>query len=170
MKRTASQRIADALVVLCVLLILCDLLLIVLSPALAYFRFQDPGSMTFAHLLETFRYDFDDGLGNLLAILLGSAWRAPEPAVLAGFLMLAGVCAGGILVQGIRLLASVADGTPSPPRTPAVSGGRRCAASSSPPAPWGGPCSPWPSGDCPPCCPTPRCSSPSLPWRAFYAW
>ena len=38
MKRTASQRIADALVILCGLLILCDLLLIVLSPALAYFR------------------------------------------------------------------------------------------------------------------------------------
>ena len=74
MKRTASQRIADALVILCGLLILCDLLLIVLSPALAYFRFQDPGSMTFDHLLETFRYDFDAGLGNLLAILLGFAY------------------------------------------------------------------------------------------------
>ena len=118
MKRTASQRIADALVILCGLLILCDLLLIVLSPALAYFRFQDPGSMTFDHLLETFRYDFDDGLGNLLAILLGSAWRTPEAAVLAGFLILAGVCAGGILVQGIRLLTSVADGAPFSPKNP----------------------------------------------------
>ena len=168
MKRTASQRIADALVILCGLLILCDLLLIVLSPALAYFRFQDPGSMTFDHLLETFRYDFDDGLGNLLAILLGSAWRTPEAAVLAGFLILAGVCAGGILVQGIRLLTSVADGAPFSPKNPGCL--RRCAALSSPPAPWGGLCSPWPSTGCPPCCPTPRCSSPSLPWRAFCAW
>ena len=118
MKRTASQRIAHVLVGLCALLILCDLLLILLSPALAYFRFQDPGSMTFARLVETFRYDFDDGLGNLLAILLGSAWRTPESAVLAGFLILAGICAAGILVQGIRLLASVADGTPFSPKNP----------------------------------------------------
>ncbi len=51
MKRTASQRIADALVILCGLLIFCDLLLLVLSPALAYFRFQDPASMLFDHLL-----------------------------------------------------------------------------------------------------------------------
>ena len=115
MKRTASQRIAHVLVGLCALLILCDLLLILLSPALAYFRFQDPGSMTFARLVETFRYDFDDGLGNLLAILLGSAWRTPESAVLAGFLILAGICAAGLLVPGIRLLASVADGTPLSP-------------------------------------------------------
>ena len=118
MKRTASQRIADALVILCGLLILCDLLLILLSPALAYFRFQDPGSVTFSHLVEKFRYDFDDGLGNLLSILLGTAWQTPESAVLAGFLILAGICAGGILAQGIRLLASVADGAPFSPKNP----------------------------------------------------
>ena len=118
MKRTASQKIADALVVLCALLILCDMVLIVLSPALAYFRFQDLGSMTVSHLVETFQYDFDDGLGNLLSILLGAAWQTPESAVLAGFLILAGICAAGILVQGIRLLASVAEGEPFSPQNP----------------------------------------------------
>ena len=38
--------------------------------------------------------------------------------MLAGFLILAGICAGGILAQGIRLLASVADGAPFSPKNP----------------------------------------------------
>ena len=44
------------------------------------------------------------------------AWKSPETAVLALFLLLAGICGAVILVQGIRLLASVADGTPFSPK------------------------------------------------------
>ena len=111
MVRTAAQKIADVLIFLCGFLIFCDILLLPLTPALAYFRFQNPASMRFDHLLAVFAYDFDDGVGNLLEIILKESWKSPETAVLALFLLLAGICGAVILVQGIRLLASVADGT-----------------------------------------------------------
>ena len=101
MVRTAVQKIADVLIFLCGFLIFCDILLLPLTPALAYFRFQNPASMRFDHLLAVFAYDFDDGVGNLLEIILKESWKSPETAV---------------LVQGIRLLASVADGTPFSPK------------------------------------------------------
>ena len=66
--------------------------------------------------LAVFAYDFDDGVGNLLEIILKESWKSPETAVLALFLLLAGICGAVILVQGIRLLASVADGTPFSPK------------------------------------------------------
>ena len=116
MVRTAVQKIADVLIFLCGFLIFCDILLLPLTPALAYFRFQNPASMRFDHLLAVFAYDFDDGVGNLLEIILKESWKSPETAVLALFLLLAGICGAVILVQGIRLLASVADGTPFSPK------------------------------------------------------
>ena len=112
MNRTAAQKIADVLVLLCILLILCDVFLLPLAPALAYFRFQGPASVELEQLMATFAYDFDDGLGNLLRIVLQEVWQTSDSAVLALFLLLSGVCGAGILVQGIRILASVADGTP----------------------------------------------------------
>ncbi len=42
MVRTAVQKIADVLIFLCGFLIFCDILLLPLTPALAYFRFQNP--------------------------------------------------------------------------------------------------------------------------------
>ena len=51
MVRTAVQKIADVLIFLCGFLIFCDILLLPLTPALAYFRFQNPASMRFDHLL-----------------------------------------------------------------------------------------------------------------------
>ena len=63
MVRTAAQKIADVLIFLCGFLIFCDILLLPLTPALAYFRFQNPASMRFDHLLAVFAYDFDDGVG-----------------------------------------------------------------------------------------------------------
>ena len=116
MVRTAAQKIADVLIFLCGFLIFCDILLLPLTPALAYFRFQNPASMRFDHLLAVFAYDFDDGVGTLLEIILKESWKSPETAVLALFLLLAGICGAVILVQGIRLLASVADGTPFSPK------------------------------------------------------
>ena len=44
MVRTAAQKIADVLIFLCGFLIFCDILLLPLTPALAYFRFQNPAS------------------------------------------------------------------------------------------------------------------------------
>ena len=170
MVRTAVQKIADVLIFLCGFLIFCDILLLPLTPALAYFRFQNPASMRFDHLLAVFAYDFDDGVGNLLEIILKESWKSPETAVLALFLLLAGICGAVILVQGIRLLASVADGTPFSPKN-AVYLQRAAAgcfviaagALAGPPSPSAGMAPPH-------CCPTPLCSSPSSPWRAFCAW
>ena len=48
MKRTTAQKIADALIALFAVLIVCDVLLTCLSPALAYFRFQSPDRMAFS--------------------------------------------------------------------------------------------------------------------------
>lgn len=116
MKRSAAQKIADALILLCLLLILCDILLLPLAPVLAYFRFQTPNSVQWNELMATFAYDFDDGLGNLLHIGLKDAWQTPDSAVLALFLLLAGICGAVILFQGVRILASVADGLPFSPQ------------------------------------------------------
>ena len=116
MQRIASQRLAGLLTGLCVVVLLCGLPLLPLAPALAYFHFQDPASIRFDQLMATFAYDRDDGLGNLLRIILWEAWQSPDRAVLALFLLLTGVCGGGILVQGVRILSSVADGTPFLPQ------------------------------------------------------
>ena len=79
MVRTAAQKIADVLIFLCGFLIFCDILLLPLTPALAYFRFQNPASMRFDHLLAVFAYDFDDGVGNLLEIILKEAGSPRRP-------------------------------------------------------------------------------------------
>lgn len=112
MKRTAVQKLSDGLVVLLVLLLCLDILVTPLTPVFACFRAGDPSAAEFSRLLATFGYDFDDGLGNLLRIALADAWRQPYTAMLALFLLVCGVCGAVILVQGIRLLASVADGSP----------------------------------------------------------
>ena len=118
MNRTAAQKIADVLVLLCILLILCDVFLLPLAPALAYFRFQGSASVELEQLMATFAYDFDDGLGNLLRISLES-WGHAHSAVLALFLWLVSICGAVILIQGIRILATVADGTPFSPKNAA---------------------------------------------------
>ena len=46
MVRTAVQKIADVLIFLCGFLIFCDILLLPLTPALAYFRFQNPATIS----------------------------------------------------------------------------------------------------------------------------
>ncbi len=85
MKRTATQRLADGLVVLSCLLLLADMVLIFLLPALTYFHSGEPTFMTMAQLQATFAYDFDDGLGNLMRVILYEVWQSPETAVLALF-------------------------------------------------------------------------------------
>ena len=115
MVHTAARRIAGGLQALCGVLILCDVLLLPLVPALAYFRCQGPESSQFSQLMATFRYDFDDGLGNLLRIILLDAWRSPEVLALALFLLLAGVCGAVILAESFHLLGSVAADAPFSP-------------------------------------------------------
>lgn len=112
MKQLTAQRLSSCLLILSILLLVCDVLLLPLLPVFAYFRSGDPNSFTIASLQRIFAYDFDDGLGNLLHIILVDAWRKPNTATLAFFLLVCGICAAVILVQSIRILASVADSTP----------------------------------------------------------
>ena len=112
MKRTKTERLADLLTVLSCLMLVGDMALILASPALVYFRLGDPAAMSFAQLRATFAYDFDDGLGNLLRILLREAWEQPATLALTLFLLLCGLGAAYVLIQGIRVIAAVADGEP----------------------------------------------------------
>lgn len=112
MKQLTAQRLSSCLTVLSVLLLICDILLLPVLPLFAYFRSGDPNLFTIASLQRIFAYDFDDGLGNLLHILFVETWVRPNTATLALFLLVCGGCAALILVQGIRILASVADSAP----------------------------------------------------------
>lgn len=121
MNRTSAQKISDWLIILCTMLLALDVLALPLLPVLAYFYIGPAGSMTFASLMGIFHYDFDDGLGNLLSISIGSAWEDPDSAVLSLVLLVCGVCAAVILAQGVRILASIADGEPfSPQNAPSL--------------------------------------------------
>ncbi len=112
MRQLPVQKLSGWLAGVLALLLCLDVLAVPLAPAFAYIRAGNPEGLTFAALSATFDYDFDDGLGNLLRILLRDTWQTPRTAVLALFLTVCGVCGAVILVQGIRLLASVAGGQP----------------------------------------------------------
>lgn len=116
MDRTPCQKIADALIVLSVLALLAETLLLPWISAFACFRSGIPSRLTFEGLMSTFAYDFDDGLGNLIWIALAECWLYPDSAVLSLFLWVVAVCGAVILVQGICILATVADGAPFSPQ------------------------------------------------------
>lgn len=115
MKRTASQKIADALILLSILALLAEALLLPWIGAFSCFRSDLPGGVSFGSLMAVFAYDFDDGLGSLLRLTMES-WTHPHSAALALFLWVVALCGAVILVQGIRILATVADGAPFSPR------------------------------------------------------
>lgn len=110
------QRLADGLVVLSCLMLLADMVLILLLPAAAYFRHGGAGTMTLAQLRATFAYDFDDGLGNLMRVILYEVWQKPETAVLAGFSLACALGAAWLLLQGLHVSANVADGESFSPK------------------------------------------------------
>ena len=115
MIRTPAQKIADALICLSILALITEAFLLPWINAFAYFQVNVAGGPTLEHLMAVFAYDFDDGLGNLLRISLES-WGHAHSAVLALFLWLVSICGAVILIQGIRILATVADGTPFSPK------------------------------------------------------
>lgn len=116
MKRFSAQKACYWLVLLLIFLLFLDVLMTPLSPAFAYFRSDDPSFIRFDSLMATFDYDIDDGLGNLLTIILHDAWQQPYTAVLSFFLLVCGICAAVILVQGIHILGAIADGEPFSPK------------------------------------------------------
>jgi len=110
MEHPTIKKITGWLTGLCILLLVCDILLLPLTPAMAYFRLETAAEVGLDGLLATFRYDFDDGLGNLISIILAYAWRQPHTAVTSAFLLVCGVCAAVILLQGIRILENLSVG------------------------------------------------------------
>ena len=104
------KKITGWLIRLCILLLICDLVLLPLTPAMAYFRLETAAEVGLDGLLSTFEYDFDDGLGNLVKILLIYAWRNPHTAVTSAFLLLCGICAAVLLLQAIRVLEHLSAG------------------------------------------------------------
>ena len=111
MIRTPFQKIADALICLSVVALIAEAFLLPWINAFSYFRSDIPDASTLDQMMAVFAYDFDDGLGNLFRLSLES-WTHPQSAVLSLFLWLVSVCGAIILIQGIRILATVADGTP----------------------------------------------------------
>ena len=112
MREAPAQRLSRWLVFLLILLLCLDVLITPFTPAFAYFRSGTATDIPLDGLMHTFTYDFDDGLGNLLHIILSEAWKEPYTVVLSLFLLVCGVCGAVLLKEGIRILASVADGTP----------------------------------------------------------
>ena len=115
MTRSPAQKISDILICLSILALIAEALLLPWINALAYFRYNLPKAMTFQELMAIFEYDFDDGLGNLFGIFLAS-WSHLSTTVLSLFLWTVAVCGALILIQGIRILSSIADGTPFSPK------------------------------------------------------
>lgn len=115
MTRSPAQKISDILIYLSILALIAEALLLPWINALAYFRYNLPKAMTFQELMAIFEYDFDDGLGNLFGIFLAS-WSHLSTTVLSLFLWTVAVCGALILIQGIRILSSIADGTPFSPK------------------------------------------------------
>ena len=92
MREAPAQRLSRWLVFLLILLLCLDVLITPFTPAFAYFRSGAVTDIPLEGLMNTFAYDFDDGLGNLLRIILSEAWKEPYTAVLALFLLVCGVC------------------------------------------------------------------------------
>lgn len=110
MERICAQKISAWLVFLLFLLLCLDVLITPLTPVFAYFHADDPTLMQLDSLIATFDYDFDDGLGNVLTILLSDVWQQPYTAVLSLFLLVCGSCSAVLLIQGLHILANIADG------------------------------------------------------------
>ena len=114
MKSVSVQKAARVLNVLVWIALICNLAVLPAVPGLIYFRFATENPITLSGLRGTFAYDFDDGLGNLLNIYLGTVWKEPYTAVLTLFLLFVGICTALILWQALLTLESILRGTPFP--------------------------------------------------------
>lgn len=114
MKNVSVQKIAEVLRILVLITFICNLIALLLVPGLVYFRSDITREMDFSQLQRIFDYDFDDGLGNLLGIYLTEVWREPYTAALTLFLLFSGVCTAVILLQAIRVLCTIVEGSRNP--------------------------------------------------------
>ncbi len=114
MKNASVQKIAEILRILVLITFICNLAALLLVPGLVYFRSDIAHRIEFSHLQRIFDYDFNDGLGNLLGIYLTEVWREPYTAALTLFLLFSGICTAVILLQAIRVLCTIVEGSRNP--------------------------------------------------------
>ena len=114
MKNASVQKIAEILRILVLITFICNLVALLLVPGLVYFRSDIAHRIEFSHLQRIFNYDFDDGLGRLLGIYLTEVWKEPYTAALTLFLLFSGICTAVILLQAIRVLCTIVEGTRNP--------------------------------------------------------
>ena len=114
MKNASVQKIAEILRILVLITFIGNLAALLLVPGLVYFRSDIAHRIEFSHLQRIFDYDFNDGLGNLLGIYLTEVWREPYTAALTLFLLFSGICTAVILLQAIRVLCTIVEGSRNP--------------------------------------------------------
>ena len=114
MKNASVQKIAEILRILVLITFICNLAALLLVPGLVYFRSDIAHRIEFSHLQRIFDYDFNDGLGNLLGIYLTEVWREPYTAALTLFLLFSGIWTAVILLQAIRVLCTIVEGSRNP--------------------------------------------------------
>lgn len=114
MKNVSVQKIAEILRILVLITFICNLAALLLVPGLVYFRSDIAHRIEFSHLQRIFDYDFNDGLGHLLGIYLTEVWREPYSAALTLFLLFSGICTAVILLQAIRVLCTIVEGSRNP--------------------------------------------------------
>ena len=114
MKNASVQKIAEILRILVLITFICNLAALLLVPGLVYFRSDIAHRIEFSHLQRIFDYDFNDGLGHLLGIYLTEVWREPYSAALTLFLLFSGICTAVILLQAIRVLCTIVEGSRNP--------------------------------------------------------
>lgn len=114
MKNASVQKIAEILRILVLITFICNLAALLLVPGLVYFRSDIAHRIEFSHLQRIFDYDFNDGLGNLLGIYLTEVWREPYTAAMTLFLLFSGICTAVILLQAIRVLCTIVEGSRNP--------------------------------------------------------
>ena len=108
LEQTQVQKLVRVLKVLVMIAFVCNILALLLVPFLVFQRFHVEIGM----ILDTFAYDFDDGLAVFFDTPLYQVWQEPYTAVLTVFLWLCGICTAIILWQAKRVLETILAGTP----------------------------------------------------------
>lgn len=108
MKHTGVLKLAFVLKIMVLIVFICNLMALILVPFLVNQRFL----VNFGGIVDTFRYDFSDGLAIFFDGAYYQVWQRPETAMLTLFLWACGCCTAVILWQARRVLDTILKGTP----------------------------------------------------------
>ena len=110
MEQTSVQKLARVLRVLVVVTFVCNIIALFFVPYLARRLYTGYGDLDC--IVETFRYDVDDGLAIFFDSAYYDVWERMDTAVLTMFLWFCGICTAVILWQGKRVLDTILKGNP----------------------------------------------------------